>query len=456
MKLPEPSAGGDMSPEASPNVLGVRAGVRRVNNVPLVIAGVVLAVFLAIMAVVAADRATPRIGKVEEQKKMTLSNSDVSAQEVIGDHLTGFIPAETSLPDRLVVPIAQNDHAPPPLPGDALSITSSPSSRPAPFPAKTDAALSERVRTRKLEQLEAALAAKTSVPSGIPRNAVSPTSTDRNAQIGELSEVQRRINTSPSQDATVVYQARLAQLRKQAENDGVLSTSPLLRTGDSSRDEWTRQMSEGNRTGRWQLNSMLEAPRTPYELRAGFVIPAMMISGINSDLPGQIIAQVSHNIYDTPTGKHLLVPLGTRLVGAYASDIAYGQERVMIAWQRLIFPDGKAMDIGSMPGADGAGYAGFEDQVNHHFWRMFGSAMLMSFITAGVELSQSDGDDGNRQRASDALSESLGQQLGSTISQMITKNLNVAPTIEIRPGYRFNVMVNKDLTFTSPYRAFTN
>ncbi len=455
MKSPEYSAGDDMSPEASPNVRGVRAGVRRVNNIPLVIAGVVVSVFLAIMVVVAADRATPRIGKVEEQNEMTVSNSAVSAQEVIGDHLTGFIPAETSLPNRLVVPIARSDDSlSPPLPGDVRPLSPLPHSRPPSLPANADAAFSERVRARKLEQFEAALAAKTSVPSGIPRNAVSPIRVDRDAQLGQLSEVQRRITASPSQDATVAYQARLAQLRRQVENDGTMPTSPQLRTGSSSRDPGTRQVGEGGPTDRWRLNATLKSPRTPYELRAGFVIPATMISGINSDLPGQIIAQVSHNIYDTPTGKHLLVPLGTRLVGAYASDIAYGQERVMISWQRLVFPDGKAMDIGSMPGTDGAGYSGFEDQVNHHFWRMFGSAILMSFITAGVELSQSDGDDGNRQRASDALSESLGQQLGSTMSQMITKNLNIAPTIEIRPGYRFNVMVNKDVTFTSPYRAF--
>jgi type IV secretory pathway VirB10-like protein len=206
---------------------------------------------------------------------------------------------------------------------------------------------------------------------------------------------------------------------------------------------------------RWKLDSEPEAPRSPYELRAGFVIPATLISGINSNLPGQIMAQVSQNVYDTPTGKYLLVPQGSRLVGSYSSDVAYGQSRVLIAWQRIVFPDGKAMDIGTMPGADGAGYSGFKDQINNHYLRIFGSAFLMSGVTAAVTYNQ----DRNKnaygpQQAGDALSEALGQQLGQVTAQMIAKNLNIAPTLEIRPGYCFNVIVIKDMTFSKPYRPF--
>jgi type IV secretion system protein VirB10 len=207
---------------------------------------------------------------------------------------------------------------------------------------------------------------------------------------------------------------------------------------------------------RWRLDSQPEAPRSPYELRAGFVVPATLISGINSDLPGQIMAQVAGNVYDTPTGKHLLIPQGSRLVGSYSSDIAFGQARVLVAWQRIVFPDGKAMDIGAMPGADGVGYAGFKDKVNNHYLRLFGSAFLMSGVTAGITLSQdtASANSGNRQRASDALSEALGQQLGQVAAQLIAKNMNIAPTLEIRPGYRFNVIVTKDMTFSKPYKSF--
>ena len=137
--------------------------------------------------------------------------------------------------------------------------------------------------------------------------------------------------------------------------------------------------------------------------------------------------------------------------------MAYGQERVLMAWQRLIFPDGKTLDIRAMPGADSAGYAGFSDKVNAHWFKTISSAFLMSGVIAAADLSQNDNNsnsDSDRQRASDALSEALGQTLGQTLGQIISKNLNIAPTLEIRPGYRFNVMVIKDLTLPGSYQPF--
>ena len=136
----------------------------------------------------------------------------------------------------------------------------------------------------------------------------------------------------------------------------------------------------------------------------------------------------------------------------------YGQARVLVAWQRIVFPDGKAMDIGAMPGGDSAGYAGFNDQVNNHYWRLFGSAFLMSAVTAGIAYSQNQNQPSGpyygAPSASSAMSEALGQQLGQVTAQMIGKNLSISPTLEIRPGYRFNVIVTKDMTFSKPYRSF--
>jgi len=186
-------------------------------------------------------------------------------------------------------------------------------------------------------------------------------------------------------------------------------------------------------------------------------VAATLISGINSDLPGQIMAQIAQNVFDTATGKYLLLPQGSRLVGSYSSDVAYGQARVLVAWQRIVFPDGKAMDIGSMPGADGVGYAGFKDQVNNHYLRLFGSALLMSAVTAGISYSQQQNQTQTpygTPSASSAMSEALGQQLGQVTAQLIAKNMNIAPTLEIRPGYRFNVIVTKDMTFSKPYQSF--
>ena len=219
-----------------------------------------------------------------------------------------------------------------------------------------------------------------------------------------------------------------------------------------------RTTSLGNRAPnakQWELASQPQAPK-PYEVSTGFVIPATMITGINSDLPGSIQAQVSRNVYDTATGKYLLIPQGTKLIGYYNNNIAFGQSRVLVAWNRLIFPDGRKLDIGEMHGATGAGYSGFEDKVNNHYFRLFGSAFLMSAITAGVTWSQDRNDSNNNSStsASEALSEALGQQLGQVTAQLIAKHLNVAPTIEIRPGFRFNIVVTKDITFKRPYKNF--
>jgi type IV secretion system protein VirB10 len=213
-----------------------------------------------------------------------------------------------------------------------------------------------------------------------------------------------------------------------------------------------------DKNDRWKLNSQMQAPSTPYELRTGAVIPGVMISGINSDLPGQIMGQVSQDVFDTATGKYLLIPQGTRLVGTYSSNIIYGQSAILVAWQRLIFPDGKALDIGAMPGADSSGYSGFRDQVNNHYIRIFGSALLMSGIVAGVSYSQDKNNNNNgifsQPTASSELSQALGQQLGQVSAQMISKNLNIAPTLQIRPGYRFNIIVVKDMVFSTPYKSF--
>ena len=200
-------------------------------------------------------------------------------------------------------------------------------------------------------------------------------------------------------------------------------------------------------------------------LRTGAVIPAILITGINSGLKGFVEAQVSENVYDTATGRFLLIPQGSRLLGTYNNGVVYGQRRLLVAWNRITFPDGKIVDLGSMPGTDFAGQAGFKDQVDNHFLRLFGSALLMSAITAGINLSQQGfmgmgnmyGYGGGRMygmNSSSVLSQSLGQGMGEAMQQLFQKNLNIAPTLKVRPGYLLNIMVSKDLSFSKPYRNF--
>lgn len=267
--------------------------------------------------------------------------------------------------------------------------------------------------------------------------------------------MRQQIEAASRDDPAAAYQARQQEVQQlQAGSGGGQGGAPQLAQASAGRNDLARFSGSGQ-GDRWRMDSQPEAPRTPYVLRAGFVVPALLISGINSELPGTIMAQVSQDVYDTATGKWKLIPQGSRLVGSYESEVAYGQSRVFIAWQRIIFPDGKAMDIGAMPGADNAGYAGFKDQVNNHYFRTFASAFLMSGVTAGIAKSQpeSTGLYGT-QSFNSALSQAVGQQLGQVTAQLIAKNLNISPTLEIRPGYRFNVIVIKDMTFSKPYKPF--
>ena len=210
----------------------------------------------------------------------------------------------------------------------------------------------------------------------------------------------------------------------------------------------------------------LHPPASAFSVMAGSVIPAVLVSGINSDLPGPILAQVSENVFDSATGKYLLVPQGSRLIGIYQNASAYGQQRVEIAWQRLIFPNTSSMNLPQMPGADQGGYAGFTDEVNNHYMRTFGTAALMSLISAGQMVGQmatfgagaTYGPYGYSQpnqwaMASQTAGSAASGQFGAVGQQMIGQGMNRPPTIEIRPGYPFNVMVTEDLVFPAAYKG---
>lgn len=193
-----------------------------------------------------------------------------------------------------------------------------------------------------------------------------------------------------------------------------------------------------------------------FELKTGAVIPGVMVTGINSDLPGNIIAQVSQNVFDSVTGKHLLLPQGAKLFGVYDSRVIYGQERVLVAWNRVVFPDGSSITLGAMPGSDMAGNAGYTDEVNNHYFRIFGSAVLMSLMSGGMAYTMDSLDNSNSESDNPTLQNEMGSalaaQLGQATLQLLQKNLNIKPTLEIRPGYQFNVIVTKDLVFERPYR----
>ena len=207
--------------------------------------------------------------------------------------------------------------------------------------------------------------------------------------------------------------------------------------------------------GRKDLNGYLpaaeEPARDPHELFAGSVIPAVMETGINSDMPGMVSAVVSQTVYDTLHPDVVLIPQGTRLVGEYSSGIRWGQTRVLVAWNQLIMPNGATVNLHGMQGGNALGEAGFHDLVNNHYWRLFGSATLLSLLGAGAQVAQPQN---QSQLTSPGFSQSatgeLAQELDQVGAQLMQKNLSVAPTLIIRPGYAFNVLVNKTMVLP-PY-----
>ena len=200
------------------------------------------------------------------------------------------------------------------------------------------------------------------------------------------------------------------------------------------------------------LQSTRTAPLGAYEIKAGWEIPAVLEQSLNSDLPGDIKALVTSNVFDTATGRYLLIPQGSRLVGKYDSRISYGQDGVQVAWDRIVFPDASSVDINGMVGLDSHGNAGLRYDVDHHYKRLFGFAALTSAFSAAFDLSQR-----NTQSAltypsvGDTATASVGREMSQTGAQITRRNLNVQPTIKVPVGYKFTVRVNRDILFDAPY-----
>jgi type IV secretion system protein VirB10 len=201
------------------------------------------------------------------------------------------------------------------------------------------------------------------------------------------------------------------------------------------------------------LHSTRTAPLGAYEIKAGWEIPAILEQSLNSDLPGDIKALVTSGVFDTATGRYLLIPQGSRLVGNYDSRVAYGQDGVQVVWDRIIFPDASSVDINGMVGLDSHGNSGLRYDVDHHYKRLFGFSALTSAFSAAFDLSQR-----NTQSAltspsvSNTATASVGRDMSETGAQITRRNLNVQPTIKVPVGYKFTVRVNRDILFDAPYQ----
>lgn len=192
-----------------------------------------------------------------------------------------------------------------------------------------------------------------------------------------------------------------------------------------------------------------------YELKTGSFIPAVLVTAINSDLPGDVIAQVRENVYDYRTGKYILIPMGTKIIGKYDSNVTYGQNRVLLIWQRLVFPNGSTLTLDNLQGVDLLGNAGLKGKTNNHFWKLMRSVLLSSAINiaSGSLENLNVNVEGSRSRVNIGTGTTdAARNIQSIGERMVEKDLNRQPTIEIKRGHKFNIFVSKDMLI-SPYRT---
>lgn len=291
-----------------------------------------------------------------------------------------------------------------------------------------------------------------------------------------IRETQRQRMASLQARATALdspLKVDVSEIQKNASESRTDTRQPLNATTNSASDLYAAAMKSGllgqnvDQNGQTSkedffnqdikdlgyLPNQVVPQLSPYELKRGSVIPATMITGLNSDLPGRISAQVSQNVYDSATGYRLLIPQGAKLFGRYDSKVSFGQERVLVVWTDLIFPNGSTLQIGGMSGTDAEGYGGFKDKVDRHLWRTFGSAALVAIIGTGIDMSMPESSTlATQDTASDAARRNFAESFGRVAEQTISKTLNVQPTIRIRRGYKFNILVDQDIVFPQPYR----
>jgi type IV secretion system protein VirB10 len=407
--MPEPE---NNRPENQPpQPVGKPYSVRRVNNVPLVIGFCLVAAFVAIVFLVV----LPSNDSARKETKTKIVSAEGEAAAINAGAPSGFVPARSAPTPPAPVP------TPEPI---AYRLPSVLQPTPDDRLATLKQALSFRTRSVNIEHPVAYQAAPAATPQP-----VAATAPENYGALLQRARALQQGNGTPEEkkEATALGNA-LASANFGADNPD-----------------------------RWYSPNQVENP-VRFQLRAGFVIPAVLLSGVNSEVPGTIIAQVAQDVYDNATGRDLLIPQGARLIGSYYANVQYGQSRLFVVWQRIVYPDGRALDIGAEPGTDSAGYAGFKDRVDSHWVRIFGSAVLMSAISAGVAYSQdryqSNGNYYAPPRFSDELSQAVGQQFGQAAAKLLEKNLDIAPTLKIRPGYRFSVLLIKDFVFPGAYQDF--
>lgn len=228
------------------------------------------------------------------------------------------------------------------------------------------------------------------------------------------------------------------------------AVQPTDPTATQNRQEQKEAFLNNSGSAQTRNSGNLQLPASPYQVMAGTVIAAALVTGIKSDLPGDVIATVTEPVYDTATGRYLLIPQGSRILGRYNSQVSYGQSRVQVVWNRVILPDTSSFQLDNLVGTDPAGYAGLEDGVDWHWRRIFAGAALTTLLGIGAELAAPENrQDGNRIII--AGRDSTQDNVNQIGQEMTRRNMNVQPTLTSRPGLPVRVIVNRDLMLR-PYQ----
>lgn len=273
---------------------------------------------------------------------------------------------------------------------------------------------------------------------GMPTSAAGPTPEQQHiAQEQESARVSRLFATTNVSQVAAPSTPAAARPAVTAPNGG---------SSDFTSQDHKLAFLNGNVDRRTTSPDRVQPPASQYVLQAGAVIPASLITGLRSDLPGEVTAQVTEDVYDSPTGKILLIPQGARLIGQYDAQIAFGQSRALLVWNRLIMPNGRSIVLQRQPGADTEGYAGLEDQVDNHWGMLFKAAILSTLLSVGSQAGTSN----NENSLVQAIRQGGSQSFSQIGQQVAGRSLNVQPTITIRPGFPVRVMVTHDLVL-EPY-----
>lgn len=274
-------------------------------------------------------------------------------------------------------------------------------------------------------------------------------STDQAAQARLAEQEMREAQTRQARQAGVMVHASSRPLAATSGSEASSAIAPSDGPPSQAPNQHRKAaFLEARSSGDVYNSHQLETPRSPFQVMAGDIISASLLTGLNSDLPGIVTAQVTENVYDTVTGRTILIPQGARLIGAYDSVVAFGQKRALLVWQRLILPDGASVRLDNFPAADPAGYAGLEDRVDFHTWRLFKGAAMSTLLGVGTEVSLG-GDESDLVRA---IRRSAQQSASDVGQQIVAKQLDVQPTLRVRPGWPLRIVVHKDLILR-PWRG---